>query len=67
MTGYAPVETERLDPACGERQPPGRGAVLAVQDAGDGGVGVVLRQAADQVDSALIGAGDIGQPRLYGD
>ena len=40
----------------GEAQAAGAAAALAVEDAGDGGVGVVGRQAADQCDGVLVGA-----------
>ena len=44
----------------GERTAPGPSVrCWRFKHAGDGGVGVVVRQPADQVDSALIGAGHV--------
>src|SRR5215211_753324 len=52
----APVMPQALHDRGGEAQAAGAAAALAVEDAGDGGVGVVGRQPADQCDGVLVGA-----------
>ena len=56
VAGDLPVVPQRLDPTGGERQSAGCRALLAVEDSGDGGVGVVHGQPAQQVDGVLVGA-----------
>ena len=46
-----------------EAQTPCSGALLAVEDAGDGGVVVVLGQTPHQADSVLVGT-DWGRARM---
>src|SRR5215218_7201423 len=52
----APVMPQALDDRGGKAQAAGAAAALAVEDAGDGGIGVVGRQPADQGDGVLVGA-----------
>lgn len=66
VVGDSPVVAQALDSTGGVRQPPGGAASLAVEDAGDLGVGVVHGQAAEQGDGVLVGA-DRWRPALQGD
>src|SRR5437867_1466996 len=56
VAGDAPVVAQALHDRGGKAQAAGAAAALAVEDAGDGGIGVVGRQPADECDGGLVGA-----------
>src|SRR5918996_1277464 len=57
VTRDLPVMPQGLDDGGGEPLAGGAAPTLAVQDAGDGGVGVVDGEPAQQLDGVLVGAG----------
>jgi hypothetical protein len=56
VAGDLPVMPKRLHPTGGERQSPGGGPALSVEDPGDLGVGVVHGESPDELDGVLVGA-----------
>lgn len=56
VAGDVPVVAQTVDAVAGEPFAGGGPAPLAVEDPGDGGVGVVDRQATEQGDGVLVGA-----------
>ena len=63
VAGDAPVRAEAGDAIGGETQPGGGPATLAVEDAGDEGVGIVFGQSPHQV-YGLLGRAVGGHPRV---
>ena len=56
VAGDAPVVAQALDDRGGEALAAGAAPALAVEDAGDGGIGVVDGEPAEQREGVLVGA-----------